>query len=110
MRGAQEPVALHGAQDQKIRAKLGKPTGGAAPFGYRWHEKRLVPNPEEAPIRRLMYERSRLPQPSPPPSHPEGTYPWPNHSRIEKPAQLRSALSKVQVVTAPNACARAPIR
>jgi hypothetical protein len=42
--------------DAHTRAALGKPLGGAAPFGYRWHEKRLVPDPEEAPIRRLMYE------------------------------------------------------
>jgi site-specific DNA recombinase len=39
-----------------IRAKLGKPIGGAASFGYQWVEKKLVPHPKEAPLRALMYE------------------------------------------------------
>lgn len=39
-----------------IRAKLGKPLGGVAQFGYRWEVNRLVLDEKEAPIRRLMFE------------------------------------------------------
>ena len=39
-----------------IRAKLGKPLGGKAPFGYDWQGNDMVPHPEEAPVRKLMYE------------------------------------------------------
>ena len=39
-----------------IRAKMGKPLGGAATYGYKWENKALVIDEDEAPVRKLLYE------------------------------------------------------
>jgi len=51
-----EEIAERVSASVAIRAKLGKTINGRSPYGYQWKERKLVVNPEEAPIRQKAYE------------------------------------------------------
>jgi site-specific DNA recombinase len=51
-----EEIAARVRSSINVRAKLGKPLSGWAPYGFKWENKTLVQVPREAAVRRLAFE------------------------------------------------------
>lgn len=51
-----EEISARIAASVPGRARMGRSTGGMPVYGYHWVEGKLVPHPEEAAVRRLMFD------------------------------------------------------
>ena len=51
-----DEISSRVAASVPIRASQGKPIGGLGPYGFKWVDKQLVQNPDEAPVARRACE------------------------------------------------------
>jgi len=51
-----EEISIRAIESVKTRAKMGRPLGGAGLFGYKWVDKKLIINQDEAMIVKDIYD------------------------------------------------------